>query len=175
MCQDQKLSCKSSHDEHKQTQNMFNCLSGHHCHDIGDARKQGIPETVLGGNVLVLIEDHLSDASLDDELGTLIAGEHGDIDGSTRKRGRVFSIEYRVGLCMHNIGVLGLQLAPICCYFGPGQASIMATPWKAVVPNAKNDLVSAHNACSNLQVTHSLTFINCLKCADRLSYKGLGS
>lgn len=53
-----------------------------------------IPESIPGSDVLVLIEDHLPDARLDDELGTLVAGEHGDIDGSTGEGWRVFSIEY---------------------------------------------------------------------------------
>ena len=32
------------------------------------------------GLLLVFIVDHLADASLDDELGALIAGKHGHID-----------------------------------------------------------------------------------------------
>lgn len=52
---------------------------------------------------------------------------------------------------MHNIGILRLQLASICCNFGPWQAPIMTAPGKAIVANAQNDLISANDACPNLQ------------------------
>lgn len=112
--------------------------------------------------MLVLIEDHLSDASLNDELGALIAWEHGDIDGSSRKGRCILGIEDRVGLSMHHIGVLCLQFAAIGGNFGPRQTSIMAAPGEAVVADAKNDLIPADNACSNLQVMTKLLMILCL-------------
>ncbi len=109
-----------------------------------------IPETVSSCDMFVLVEDNLPNASLDDELGALIARKHGDIYGGAREGRCILCIEDRVGLCMHHIGVLCLELAPIRCYFCPWQAAIMAAPREAVVSDAKDDLIPSHNASPDL-------------------------
>lgn len=104
------------------------------------------PEAIFGNPVLVLVVDHFPNARLYYELGALVAGEHGDVNGGSCQCRRVLGVQNRISLGMDHIGVLGFQFVSICSLFCPRQFSIMAPSREPIVANAQNDLVSSDYA-----------------------------
>ena len=81
--------------------------------------------------VLVVQVHHLPDSGLDDDLGAVVAGEQGDVEGSAPDVGAAF-VDDGVDLRVDDVRVLLVKIGDSPP--GPGQALVRATLGKPLYP-----------------------------------------
>ena len=120
----------------------------------GLARRVGRvgPRAAPGGppTALVLEVHDLADPALDDELGALIAGEHGDVDRRPSQR-RAVLVHNGIHLRVANVRVLRFEGVACSALLGPGKCGVAATSWKPIIANAQNNTISTNDDRANLR------------------------